>query len=328
MSFTSECQQLVELSAEIGSRIDLIQGAGGNTSVKDDSTLFIKASGTWLSEARQKDIFVRIDRSKLQSLLSADKGEDLSSLGSGLRPSIETSFHEVIPARVVVHVHSLRTLAFAMRKDAAQLLSPILRDFSWSFVPYVKPGWPLTKRIVELGAHNSEVIVLGNHGLIVAAATVQAAQKLLEQVEGRLQAALGNLQVELPFSEEQSQPDTWTRMKSPLITRLASTSAGLAFLECGVLYPDQVVFLGPQFPCVASENELSSLKGALVAAVRGSGVFLAPGVKQGTLEQLKGHALLFSMLSENHSSLCSLAASEIQELTTWDAEKYRQSTAR
>lgn len=38
-------QDLKELSVFLGSNLDWVQGAGGNTSVKDDGTLWVKASG-------------------------------------------------------------------------------------------------------------------------------------------------------------------------------------------------------------------------------------------------------------------------------------------
>ena len=36
----------------------LVQGAGGNVSWKEEDTLWVKASGTWLSDASAEDIFL------------------------------------------------------------------------------------------------------------------------------------------------------------------------------------------------------------------------------------------------------------------------------
>ncbi len=44
--------ELIELSARIGHDIDLVQGAGGNSSAKEGGVLWVKASGTWLAAAR------------------------------------------------------------------------------------------------------------------------------------------------------------------------------------------------------------------------------------------------------------------------------------
>jgi rhamnose utilization protein RhaD (predicted bifunctional aldolase and dehydrogenase) len=43
---------LRRMSARVGANILLVQGAGGNSSVKRDDVLWVKASGRWLSEAK------------------------------------------------------------------------------------------------------------------------------------------------------------------------------------------------------------------------------------------------------------------------------------
>lgn len=51
------------LSRRIGTDLSLVQGSGGNTSIKDGNVLWVKASGTWLSEAEEKNILVPINLS-------------------------------------------------------------------------------------------------------------------------------------------------------------------------------------------------------------------------------------------------------------------------
>ena len=53
-------QDLEGLSVYLGSNLDWVQGAGGNTSVKDNGVLWVKASGFWLADAQNKNIFVLI----------------------------------------------------------------------------------------------------------------------------------------------------------------------------------------------------------------------------------------------------------------------------
>ena len=52
--------ELRRMSARVGRNILLVQGAGGNSSIKHDDILWVKASGTWLADAEQKDIFVPV----------------------------------------------------------------------------------------------------------------------------------------------------------------------------------------------------------------------------------------------------------------------------
>ncbi len=58
---TLEFQSLRTLSAQLGADPLLVQAAGGNTSIKQDGTMWIKASGTWLMDALSKDIFVPLN---------------------------------------------------------------------------------------------------------------------------------------------------------------------------------------------------------------------------------------------------------------------------
>ncbi len=48
------------MSARVGRNILLVQGAGGNSSIKDGDVLWVKASGTWLADAEDKEIFVPV----------------------------------------------------------------------------------------------------------------------------------------------------------------------------------------------------------------------------------------------------------------------------
>ena len=58
-SFTeSEISKFKEVSYKLGKNPSLVQAAGGNTSIKSDESMLIKASGTWLINSLNKDIFV------------------------------------------------------------------------------------------------------------------------------------------------------------------------------------------------------------------------------------------------------------------------------
>src|SRR5690348_5482698 len=103
--------------ARIGRDPLLVQGAGGNVSWKDGDTLWVKASGTWLAEATQKDIFVPVD---LRQLRTATARGDFSVVpvpirATILRPSIETLLHSLMSHRIVVHLHAVDVLAHLVR---------------------------------------------------------------------------------------------------------------------------------------------------------------------------------------------------------------------
>ena len=149
-----ELDRLRAFSARVGSEPLLVQAAGGNTSLKDGGVMWIKASGTWLKDAASHDIFVPLDHAAiLQGLAKNDPAceactafvrTDLNS--TGLRPSIETTVHALMPQRVVVHVHCVNTIAWAIRADGEQRIAERLKAFDWAFIPYARPGLPLAGR--------------------------------------------------------------------------------------------------------------------------------------------------------------------------------------
>ena len=61
MTAAPELEALRHYSDELGKDPLLIQGAGGNTSVKLEDGMWIKASGTQLKNALERDIFVCAD---------------------------------------------------------------------------------------------------------------------------------------------------------------------------------------------------------------------------------------------------------------------------
>jgi rhamnose utilization protein RhaD (predicted bifunctional aldolase and dehydrogenase) len=123
-----EFDQLRNLSAQLGSDPLLVQAAGGNTSIKVDGIMWIKASGTWLRDAVAKDLFVPLDMVQLKEALHRDdpRCEDCMDFVRvelnplGLRPSIETSVHGLMSQRVVLHVHCVNTLAWMIQEDAGK----------------------------------------------------------------------------------------------------------------------------------------------------------------------------------------------------------------
>ena len=199
----AELAALKKLSARVGSDPHLVQAAGGNTSLKKDGVMWIKASGTWLSDSEIKDIFVPLDHGSLMAALKRSDPAcetctefvrgDLNS--SGLRPSIETTVHALMPQRVVVHVHCVNTIAWAIQRDAEAMLSEKLGNFNWAFIPYRRPGLPLAGAISQRLKPGVDVLVLGNHGLVVAADTVKDADALLSRVVDLLQLPIRALEM-------------------------------------------------------------------------------------------------------------------------------------
>src|SRR6201993_5542750 len=93
----SEVASLRNLSARVGSDPLLVQASNGNTSIKLDGILWIKASGKWLAHAMQEEMFVPLELAEVKE--SIHNGTDITpryAFKDKLYPSIETAMHAVV----------------------------------------------------------------------------------------------------------------------------------------------------------------------------------------------------------------------------------------
>jgi rhamnose utilization protein RhaD (predicted bifunctional aldolase and dehydrogenase) len=245
MADEAEFRAFRALSARLGRDPLQVQGPGGNTSIKDGSTMWVKASGTELSRAEDGDIFVAVDVVRARG--EAGGGGDgtcraaLLRPDGHLRPSIETTFHAILDARVVVHTHSVATLTHALCGAGLADAGRKLAGLPAAFVPYAKPGLPLTRAIAARAGPDTRVFVLRNHGLICTGDTVNAVSATLAEVETRLAlpAALVARPPDDPAPAEHDwAPESW----------LATDARAASLVRAGSYWPDHVVFLGPALP--------------------------------------------------------------------------------
>lgn len=319
-----------QFSADIGRRPDLVQGAGGNTSIKIGPVLRIKASGAWLAEAAEKPIFVDVDLESLRAAMSGDfTDETLRSAlqpaeGGVLRPSIETPLHALSPFRAVAHIHSVNTIAFAARKDARARLSERLDGLDWAFAAYERPGAPLAKAVREIFRSKApRVIVLGNHGLVVAEDSIDALRRLLDDVETRLAAdpvdATAHKKRALP-----PPPNDYRWVEDGAAAFLPFDKVRRRLAAKGSLYPDHVVFLGPALAIVADADAISRLNPApKIAVVSDVGLLARTDLTPGALAMLDCLGLVLACL-DPAAPVNYLTPEDERALLGWDAETYRQ----
>lgn len=315
-------------SADIGRRIDLVQGAGGNTSIKADGRMRIKASGAWLAEALDKPIFVDVDLSAMRAALVGDFDDATlkATLASeaDLRPSIETPLHALSPFRIVAHVHSANAIAWSVRKDARERLAERLAGLEWAFIPYVRPGAPLAKAVRDaFKAGKPSVLVLGNHGLVVAADAIDDLRALLDDVEARL-ARSENSSGEIIRAERPSPPPGFHWRESGAWEALARDEARRNIAAGGSLYPDHVVFLGPSIILADSPEEIATMIPPPKAAiVKDAGLLARADLSKGALAMIDCLGLVLERLDPG-APVNYLSAEDEAALLGWDAEAHRQ----
>jgi rhamnose utilization protein RhaD (predicted bifunctional aldolase and dehydrogenase) len=320
-------EDLQHLSSRIGAKPLLIQGAGGNTSLKRDDRIWVKASGKWLCNAESEPMFVPLDLKEGKRILGAERDDFSSAVlrdcPAGLRPSIETSLHIALPQPVVIHVHCVNTLAWAVRQDGMEKIGELLDGTPWCWVPYRRPGMDLTRAIRQYADDDTSVLILANHGLVIAADSVLKAENLLREVTEKLdKATRPSVRSDFSVLEELAER---TGLRLPLhedVHTIACDPISLNLATRGSLYPDHVVFLGRGMPAAEDPSNFLPEHGAV--AVPGKGVLVRSELSRGGEEMLLCLANVCRRI-ESDSPIRTLTDAEELALMTWDAEKFRKS---
>ncbi len=254
-----ELRSLRALSARLGSDRLLVQASSGNTSMKIDGVLWIKASGKWLVDAEAPDFLIPVHLARARRCLDAHTAIPETKLSAGSRASIETAMHAVLPHKVIVHVHSVNAIAWAVREDAPRQLSERLSGFHWQWIPYTRSGADLAAKIADVYALHprTNVLMLGNHGVVVCGESCDVAECLLAEVERCLKGD-ERPTLELVTSTAKHSP-AGSGSPGPASAGIQNPAAGPVSRQIsteGVLYPCQALFL----PSTVHLKEDSPLK--------------------------------------------------------------------
>ncbi len=174
--------ELSEICQSIGARIPLwTQGAGGNISIKDGDTLWIKATGFRLDSVTPQQGMARVDFRKMSSVLDSEDWKeaqaeqnyanlikDTTLIEPGLgRASMETGFHARLSKKYVLHFHSLASLLICheFNQDKTRVLDWLKKTTSLDcvFIEACRPGWVLSKKVFG----DSSIYFLESHGIIL-----------------------------------------------------------------------------------------------------------------------------------------------------------------
>ncbi len=215
-----EIEELIAISRKYGADARFVIAGGGNTSFKTADRLWVKASGHALATITE-DGFAVLDRALLNPMgtkkYSDDTAEreeqvknDLAAacLTKDRRPSVETSLHNCMDCRFVVHLHP--TLVNGMmcsqfaKAECADLFPEAL------YIEYTDPGYTLFKKVFNrIRAWKAErgtapqVIFLQNHGIFVGADSTEEIERIYDGIMAKLEARVEPLPAEeIPAGEE------------------------------------------------------------------------------------------------------------------------------
>lgn len=217
-----EIKELIEISKYYGSNKDYVIAGGGNTSFKDDETIWIKASGQSLAEMNEEGI-VGLSRQKLHLISSGAYSDDpviregqvkedlLRSIidpDKKMRPSVETSLHEIIQYKFVVHLHPTLINGILCSRNAKSLTQKLFGE-SVLFVPYTDPGYTLFKKLEseiisyrEKFSHDPKIIFLENHGSCVSADTTEEIRRVYDDIIEKIKEQISPISdvITLPYN--------------------------------------------------------------------------------------------------------------------------------
>ena len=318
------------ISHYLGKRKNLVQCAGGNTSLKFNNHLIIKSSGMWLKDTYEKNIFTKINtkniESKVKKLNILSKKDLLTN--NNLKASIETPLHLLLKSKYVVHYHPVNLNAILIKNDALSNLKKYFKDKNWIYVDYFKPGNLLYKKVGQTLRNNQDekkVIFLQNHGVFIGSETIKGCLKIIKKIN------FITKQKEKKFTFKSLVLKKYSlkyKMKIPKYSKINSLatnriSYNICSRESGMLFPDQVVFLGKKMHCI-TEQQLSKIKkiNSDFVIIKNVGVLISKKAKIETIELLLYMSKVLLKL-KNQKKVNFLSSKEINSLINWKDEKYR-----
>ncbi|MCM3782743.1 bifunctional aldolase/short-chain dehydrogenase [Neobacillus mesonae] len=177
-------ERLVYRSNLIGTDRSVCNWGGGNTSSKtiiqdfrgrDVEVMYVKGSGSDLASMKAGH-FTGLRLDDIRPLFERDEMSDeemVSYLANCMidakhpRASIETLLHAFIPHPHVDHTHPDSIISICCADNGQEIAKEIFGDrFVW--VPYIRPGFTLSKMIAEgvLNNPQAELVLMEKHGLV------------------------------------------------------------------------------------------------------------------------------------------------------------------
>ena len=135
----TELNALVEMSHRYGRDKEHILAAGGNTSYKNESSVWVKGSGRELGLVSVED-FVECDRKALEANLDKTYSSDpessfrearrdmlmtMKDTFGEVQPSVETSIHVLLQAPYVAHTHPTIVNAMTSSRNGQEKLTSL-----------------------------------------------------------------------------------------------------------------------------------------------------------------------------------------------------------
>ena len=358
-----DLKELVDMSNTYGSNPEYVLVGGGNTSVKDEETLYVKGSGTQLATIKAEG-FVMMSRASLNTIMQNEYPKDDTARESAYladvmkavtdpdkskRPSVEALLHNLFEYKYVLHVHPTLINGLTCGQKGEELKDELLGD-EVMWVPICKPGYTLARLCYEMmnefkaeHGHGLKVMLLQNHGIFVSADTVDEIGQLFNDVYSKLEAKVTR-RANLDGNEsEDKKVMAETLAKSlghavyPVPVKEADNFCASKEAAAPLLLPftpDHIVYCGayPLFIEDAAEakatlddfmKDKENLPRLLL--VKGVGAFIMEDdpSKADKAQLLVKDAIKLAVYAESFGGPLTMTDELIYFITHWEAESYR-----
>uniref|UniRef100_A0AB39JAW9 Class II Aldolase Adducin Family Protein n=1 Tax=Florenciella sp. virus SA2 TaxID=3240092 RepID=A0AB39JAW9_9VIRU len=248
--YYKELNCFIKLSKYCGERYDLVQAGGGNISFKLKQFLFIKSSGSLLSDIEYNKNYVGLNRNhivnNIPSINSINKKvreyeskqicDNSVIFLKAFKPSIETTMHS-LTKKYTLHIHPIQFLKICGLVDCEEILKRHFENIC--FIDYFTPGIDVA---IELNKKykNENIVFLKNHGIVITNDDINEIYKILNDTLQKLEQII-NIQ----FNEYKL-----TNYISSLMNNITSTATVSYLSHClngNEIYKNDI-FLKPFFP--------------------------------------------------------------------------------
>ena len=299
LGFSEDLALRVYTTRLLGRNKKLVLHGGGNTSVKTKikdidgkkyDVLCVKGSGWDMADIEPEGL----PAVKLEPLLSLKNkkylsDEDMVSYQKknlinikSPNPSVETFLHAFLPFKYVDHTHADAILNITNRPGGLNFCKKIFGD-KVSIVPYVMPGFMLSKKVSEIYSINPNIncLILMNHGIFTFADDAKEAYSLMIKYVSQAERAIKKLKVKKIRQIKNFSTKFTVQEIAPIIRGLSSNNKDQKFIvnyrlnkhlkyfmngknvrsysSKGTATPDHVIRVKP-FPLIITPKKNSSIE--------------------------------------------------------------------
>jgi rhamnose utilization protein RhaD (predicted bifunctional aldolase and dehydrogenase) len=348
-----DLKTIVELSHEFGTP-DYVKGGGGNTSVKNETTLWVKPSGTTLGGLTE-ETFVTLNRTKVNELFevetpaeSAAREELVKNFmaeaveNEAGRPSVEAPLHNILDTRFVVHTHPFLVNGLTCAKAGKTTAKQLFPESLW--VEYIDAGYTLSVelkgRIEQYTLEHGKgpaVILLKNHGIFVAADSAEEIRSLYAEIMDALKLEYEKAGVKdaLEIDDAETDPKTEEQILQVFgVDAQHVVSCGMFTCVPGPITPDHLVY-SRAFPFTGELTKEAAAKykakhGFAPKVVAGPnrvfGIGTTPNNAELALELAQDGAQVMQ-LTGAFGGVDYMTDRAREFIENWEVESYRQSVA-